>query len=115
MEEDFDEKLLEMFRKLNQGEPDLLVVNEERVDLVKRLYRIIEKITTGAKVELVLFEPFSNMGSISIEGKKVIFEDTVLFAEIARCANNINVYGKTNGKVHIDLTFYGLKKSAKGK
>lgn len=115
MEEEFDEKLLEIFKKLNQGEPANLVVNEEKVELVKRLCQILKDITIGAKIDLVLFNPFPNMGNISIEGKRVVVKDTRLFVEIARCADNIEVYGKTNGKVQINLCFYGLKKSLKGK
>lgn len=115
METDYESRLMDILNELSQGEQPIMTLDEDKVALVRRLYQIVENITTGGKVELVLFKPFPNMGSISVEGKKVIFEDTGLFAEIAKIADNINVYGKTNGKIHVDFTFYGLQNFQKGK
>ena len=104
-EDDILNKLKELVEK---GDTIVRVPNEEKVALVKRLYEITKNITSDADVKLRLFEPFSNMGAISIEGKKPLIEDTGLFAEIAKYASNFNVYARLDGRVHIDFTFYGL-------
>lgn len=62
------------------------------------------------KIVCTLFTPYQNMGTVSITGKKCEFENPNLLIKAIQLANNVEFYPKTNGKIQIDFTFYGLKK-----
>lgn len=103
------DRLLELFKeKMKEDGKVVRVPNEEKIALVRRLHQIVSNIVTGADVKLRLHEPFNNMGVIEIEGKKVLIEDTGLFAQLATCADNFNAYSRVDGRVHMDFTFYGV-------
>jgi len=55
-----------------------------------------------------LYEPFKTMGSISIEGECVEFNDVVQFTHAAEFASNIEVYPLAKNRVRMTFTFHGL-------
>lgn len=108
-----EDKLFSMFGKMD-SKKKVMMPNEEKIALVRRLFQVAQNITKGCEVELELFKPFSNMGVISFEGKKVYFEDSGVFAEMAELADNIEVYPKLNGNIHINFTFYKISIPVEG-
>lgn len=93
---------------LNDG--DVSVTNPQKAKAIMNTYKILKYITknSGAKVTCELNEPCNSMGSVTVVGKKLIFDKPELFSVLARVASNVDIYTKTNGDVQIDFTFHNL-------
>ena len=60
------------------------------------------------KITSKLNEPFKSMGSVSVEGKNIMFSRTKWFNRVAGVASNVEVYPLTNGNIRMTFTFHGL-------
>lgn len=86
------------------------VVNINRIKSVLYTYKVMSYLTKGisAKVTYKLNEPYKSMGSVSVVGKNLMFENPKWFMAAVKLASNFNVYPKSNGTVQMDFTFHGL-------
>jgi len=95
-----------------ENEPHENVLEKE--ELVKKVYEKMKTVIGNeSSVTYKLHEPYPSMGSVSVEGKDVVIEDSVKFASMIAMATNFEVYPKTDGTVKMTLTFHGLTKKLK--
>lgn len=110
-EDDVDLSFIDEIGKIIEEEQKKpYIKNEERIELVKKLYEIAKTIFVGNyKSSLKFNKPFKGMGSITLEGKKLecIAPDYLII--ISKAANNINIYSKMNGDVVFNFCFYGCE------
>lgn len=76
------------------------------------VYAVLKRYSEGDNIKLDyrLNEPFSSMGSISIEGGDFIFSKPKWIARAIEFTSNVEVYPLANGRVRITFTFHGLAK-----
>lgn len=88
------------------------IVNPARYQQFQLAHNVLQKLTadTGMKVSYEIHEPFSSMGSISIEGEQLEFYNCRWLAKAIGFASNLEVYPLTSGKIRLVLTFHGLAK-----
>ena len=88
------------------------IIDPIKIQQMQFAYGVLKYLTknTDAKLTYALHEPFKSMGSISVEGKNLIFTNSEWFSRAAEFASNTEVYPLTNGKVRMTLTFHGLVK-----
>lgn len=86
------------------------VINPKKAQMVLSTYKLLKYLTkgSGAKVTYALNEPYKSMGSVSVVGKNLIFDNAEWFMAAVKMSSNFNVYPKTNGTVQMDFTFHGL-------
>lgn len=108
-----DDKILkEILKKVKEELKNPTVDIPEKEEQVKKVYEVMKKISKGKDLDIrySLHDPFPSLGYVTIEGKSIEIKDPFVFSEVSKCAANINIYPKTNGKVCLDLTFHGLAK-----
>lgn len=86
------------------------IINKPKAQMVLCTYKLLKYLTKGssAKVTYALNEPYRSMGSVSVVGKDLVFNNSKWFTAAISMASNFNVYPKTNGTVQMDFTFHGL-------
>lgn len=86
------------------------VVNPSKIQAVLYTYKVLKYMTKDkrAKVTYELHKPYKSMGSVSVTGKDLVFNNSKWFMIAVKLASNFNVYPKTNGTVRMDFTFHGL-------
>ncbi len=88
------------------------ILNVERIHQFLTAFKILKRITKGSDIVLShkLNEPYPSMGSISIEGRTIDFDDAEQFAVAAELASNTEVYPLTKNAVRMTFTFHGITK-----
>lgn len=103
----------EILKKIKENLANPTVDIPEKEEQVKNVYEVMKKISKGEDLDIRygLHDPFPSLGYVSFEGKSIEIKDPLVFSEVSKCAANLNIYPKTNGKVCLDLTFHGLAKN----
>lgn len=126
MENDFDWKLLsdaEVEHRMDEiienlrpdieaDDANISLLNEDRLHQLEFTYLVMRYLTRGtdAAVTYKLYEPFKTMGSVSVEGKSLEFDNPKWFTRAAEFASNVEVYPLANDMVRLTFTFHGLTK-----
>lgn len=86
------------------------IINGLKFKQIQFAYAALKYITRGNNVELSyrLNEPFRTMGSISVEGKILEFDNPEWFSRVAEFATNTEIYPLAKNKVRLTFTFHGL-------
>lgn len=107
-----DSIISDIGKKIVEYDSEHTDVNEERVKQIELSYKLLSHMIVGDCVNVTykLHDMFNDVGTISIEGNNIIFSDTDWFLTATKYASNVDIYPKTNGKIQIDLCFYGLTK-----
>ena len=71
---------------------------------------LLKKSFPSGEIKIHIDDTF-NMGSISTEFEILTIDDTAVFAEIVRAADNMEIYPLTNGKSMLDITFQSVLKT----
>lgn len=110
MEQELDAILSVVQNSIEDDEQKAAILNTLRVKQFQFTYAALLYLTRGTDVSVTykMYEPFKTMGSISIEGECVEFNDVVRFTRAAEFASNIEVYPLVNNKVRMTFTFHGL-------
>ena len=118
-----EEEILEMFDSVVVAVGEAVAVDESktamlnplRIQQIQFAYGVMKYLTqnSGVKISYALNEPFKSMGSISVEGKTLVFTNSEWFARAAEFASNTEIYPLTNGMVRMTLTFHGLVRPIK--
>lgn len=89
------------------------LVNPFRIRDVRLTYEVLKRITkgTGAKVTYELNQPYKSMGSVSVVGRNIMFNNVAWFLKAIELSSNLDIYPKTDGTVQMDFTFHGLTKT----
>lgn len=95
-----------------QGINPLNGMNEERFAEFAYAYKLIRRAFKDDNIKYEVNKPFAGMASIEIvsSSKRLLFADKEGFLEAKNYANNVEIYPLENGRVQVNLTFYGLKK-----
>ena len=77
---------------------------------MKFVYSVLKHFAKGtdAVLSYKLCEPFKTMGSVSIEAKKLDFDNPEWFARAAEFASNTEVYPLTKNRIRLTFTFHGI-------
>lgn len=86
------------------------VIDQQRMKEIRFAYYAAKEmlIKEGMKLSYKLNEPLKSMGSVSIEGRELSFDNPEWFARTAEFSNNTEVYPLANGDVRVTFTFHGL-------
>ena len=102
-----------LFRKLFEDDAKPAAVVVPRLKQMEFAYAVMKYLTKdipGCKLSYKLYEPFKNVGSISVEAEELYFIQREWFARAAEFANNMEIYPLTNGRVRLSLGFIGISK-----
>lgn len=110
MERELDEILNVIQGEIENSERKVTVLNNLRMKQFQFTYAALLYLVRDKDVSLSykLYEPFKTMGSISIEGECVEFNDVIQFTHAAEFASNIEVYPLAKNRVRMTFTFHGL-------
>lgn len=88
------------------------IINPIKIQQMQFAYGVLKYLTknSDAKLTYALHKPFQSMGSISVEGKNLMFTNSEWFSRASEFASNTDIYALTNGNVKMTLTFHGLVK-----
>lgn len=88
------------------------IINPVRLWQLQFSHALLAGLSVNAdvRIECKAHEPFPSVGSISIEGDMIEFEDCPQLAAAIRLADNLDIYPLTTGKIRMVLTFHGLVK-----
>lgn len=75
---------------------------EERI---QKAYDLLKAATKGVSITYH-YTSGRKIGSLTIVGKKIKFNDTDAFLDAIDLANNFEVYPKTDGTVQMNLAFF---------
>lgn len=108
------EPILDFFREyIKHDEGRVYIINPERAEQVVEVYRALKQITKDSEdIEITYNEPglIKTMCSISLMGKEIEFIKGKWLYEIAKLADGFEINPRTDGKIVMDFTFYGIAK-----
>ena len=109
-ERQLDDLLDAVGKRIEEEDRQTQIINLPRVKQLEFAFEALKILLKDQDVSITtkLNEPFKSMGSVSVEGKTLIFSRTEWFNRIAKVASNIEVYPLTNGKLRMTFTFHGL-------
>lgn len=68
----------------------------------------------GLKIEAIPHDDYASVGTIRVKAKTLIVREPTWFARAVSMASNYEVYPRTDGKIMLALTFYGMTKHLRG-
>lgn len=79
-------------------------------EVMKFVYSVLKHFAKGtdAVLSYKLCEPFKTMGSVSIEAKRLDFDNPEWFARAAEFASNTEVYPLAKNRIRLTFTFHGI-------
>lgn len=107
-----DDAIDSIAKLLDEIDKNPAVINPRRIHDMKSAFDIVDKTfaSSSVKISYKVNEPFKNMGSITLEGKNILFNDPKVFLEIATLANNVDIYPLVNGKIRMSFGFNDIAK-----
>lgn len=109
--EEFLDSFIENFGdEIIKQESVTTIRNELRFRQLMFAYEVLKRFVDGNNVTVSykLYEPFKEMGSVSVEGENLEFRNTEWFARAAEFATNTEIYPLNNNRVRVTLTFHNL-------
>ena len=112
VEQRMDEIIEKLRPDLEADDAKISVLNDDRMRQLEFTYLVMRYLPQGtdAVVSYKLNEPFKTMGSVSVEGKSLEFDNPKWFSRAAEFASNTEVYPLANDRVRLTFTFHGLTK-----
>ena len=109
-EEEADEIISWFKEPILEDEKRPGILNPVRLQQIQFVYKTLQHITEGynVKVSYKLNEPFKSVGSVTVEGKELVFNSPELFTRIAKVADNLDVYPLLKNRVRLTFTFHRL-------
>lgn len=97
-------------KRIEEEDRQTQVINLPRVKQLEFAFEALKILLKDQDVQITtkLNEPFKSMGSVSVEGKSIVFSRTEWFTRVAKAASNVEVYPLANGKLRMTFTFHGL-------
>ena len=80
----------------------------QKVCYAYKYLRYLFKDDDDISVTYQLNEPYVSMGSVSVTGESLVFDDVQRLSDVVKLASNVEMFANTDGKVQIDLTFHGV-------
>ena len=110
--ESFDAWLEDVGQEILDEENKPMLLNPTRLTQMQFVYAVLKKyaLVNDAIVTYKLNEPFTSMGSVTIEGEDFILSSPKWFARAAEMASNVEIYTLVNGNIRITFTFHEYAK-----
>lgn len=110
MERALDEVVQSVGGKIMEEDARLQIANAERMKQMAFTYEVLKNLLSGQDVSVAyeVNKPFKSTGSITVEGKELVFDDTRWFAVASEFADNFEVYPLKNGKIRLAFAFHNL-------
>lgn len=111
-EQELDEFISMLKEEIESDDSKATMLDGMRFRQIQFAYAVLRNITKGtdATVSYKLNEPFKTMGSVSVEGSILEFDEPEWFARAAEFASNTEVYPLAKNRVRLTFTFHGLTK-----
>lgn len=95
---------------LEEADKKASILNPRRLREMRFAYSAAKEmlVKDGMRLSYKLNEPLKSMGSVTIEGTVLSFDNPEWFARTAEFADCTEVYPLSNGDVRITFTFHGL-------
>jgi len=86
------------------------ILNPLRVQQMRFSHSVMKNLTRDSKMQVTytMHEPFTSMGSITVEGDHLEFSDCKWLGRAIEFASNVEVYPLAEGGVRLVLTFHRL-------
>ena len=106
----FDSFVDAIYDEVMNDEMKTTIINLPKHQQMKFVYSVLKHFAKGtdAVLSYKLCEPFKTMGSVSIEAKKLDFDNPEWFARAAEFASNTEVYPLTKNRIRLTFTFHGI-------
>lgn len=90
----------------------IYIQNTEKVLQIQFCHAVLKKIArgNGLVVKSEFHKPVESMGSVTVEGSTISFEDMKWLCRAAEFADSTEIYPLANGKTRMTFTFHGLIK-----
>lgn len=100
-----------MATKRNSKKERIFIVDPLRYEVFGSVLKIIKYWVRGTDAEVAYKLPngCDNMAYITLIGSDLTISDTAVLAMIAKVVSVIDIYPKTDGRLQMDLVFYGLQ------
>ena len=104
-----DELLKAVYRAILEDEAGVQVTNPNRMREFQFCAEVMKSLFgNSASIEVIPHDDFPSVGTIRILSNRFRFKDPVKFARAAKLASNYEIYPRTDGKLMMALTFYGM-------
>ncbi len=110
---ELDNLLLRIGNQAKADDESVGILNPIRVAQMRFCLGVMRFLTTGqAGIEVTykMNQPFRSMGSVSVVGHLLRFQNSEWFSRAAEFADNTEVYVMSDGKVKLTFTFHGIVK-----
>lgn len=87
------------------SKPRRFVSDPVREQLVEKLYNVLSYIMSSTGAVVSYERRYANFASIRITGTEIVIRDPKLFMAVAKMADNIDIYPKTDSTVCMTLSF----------
>lgn len=86
------------------------IVNPVRCKVLAKVYKVLSDNLqgNGIKMSYELHRPLNNMAYIHVIAPSIRFRDTEEVINALHAADTVGIYTKTDGRVEIEITFYGI-------
>ena len=108
-----DDLLLEIAKAAEVYDIGVFETDKDRLAILEMSYELCKKAVPDSKVKLYKNEPFQIAGHIEIIDKVIECKDTKAFSLVASAATSLESVAYVNGKVGLDITFYGIAKKVR--
>ena len=81
---------------------------KKQVKFICKTLKRLFKDNPDVKVTCAINKPLKGLGVVTVIGREIPFEVPMWLPLIAQYATNMEAYPKTDGKVQMNFTFYGL-------
>ena len=110
--ESFDAWIEDVGQEILDEENKPMLLNPARLTQMQFVYAVLKKyaLANDAIVTYKLNEPFTSMGSVTIEGEDFILNSPKWFARAAEMASNVEIYTLENENIRITFTFHEYAK-----
>lgn len=95
---------------LEEADKKASILNPHRLKEIRFAYSAAKEMLMkdGMRLSYKLNEPLKSMGSVTLEGRVLKFDNPEWFARTAEFADFTEVYPLSNGDIRITFTFHGL-------
>lgn len=109
-ERQLDSLLEAIGSRIEHEDQQTQIINLPRVKQMEFAVEALKILLRDQDVQITtkLNEPFKSDGSVSVEGKSLVFARTEWFIRVAKAAANVEVYPLTNGKLRMTFTFHNI-------
>lgn len=106
----FDNFIDAIYDDVMSDETKATIINLPKYQQMRFVYSVLKHFAKGKDTVLSYKpgEPFKTMGSVSIETKKLDFDNPEWFARAAEFASNTEVYPLTKNRIRLTFTFHGI-------